>query len=190
LELTKEISQENIKYKSLLHEKDEVINRQNTEINEIKKTLSEINLNISSEITLLQQKFDSKTVELASKISEFDKLDIENKRITAENFELQTKLSSYEQLICAHEDINSKFDSYESRINLLTEQKRKLEKELENSAALLEAMENKYYTLDQNCVKLQQNLRQKDLEIATLVCAVKDLKLKLRVYVPVKVFFF
>lgn len=102
---------------------------------------------------------------------------------------LQNKIISYEQLICANEDMNTKLDGYEQTIGILTTEKEKLEKELEAASTQIEKVENKCYDLRQKLDKSEQECQMKEEQIKLLKSVIQDLRMKLHIYVPAKVFY-
>ena len=139
---------------------------------------------MGNENEVLLQKLEGKSKDLKAETEEKNRLDTLHKELTVENLSSQSRLAAYEQLICANEDMNSKIDTLEKTVGVLTREKKKLEKELETTGTQMEAIENKCNAMEQ---KLIQTIKQKDSEISALVSTVKELKMRMRVYVPYKV---
>ncbi len=83
--------------------------------------------------------------------------------------------------------MNSRLDTYEQTISMLRAEKGKLEKELETAGSQLENAENRSYALEHQLQQYIQVIKEKEAEMSSLGNVIKDLRMRLRVYVPTKV---
>lgn len=97
------------------------------------------------------------------------------------------KIIACEQLICAYEDIRQKIESEEKCVEVLRNEKAKLEKELETAGTQLEQAENTNQDLAKRLKYNMEILKEKEEQIQSLTTTYNNMKSHLQVYIPVKV---
>jgi len=177
---------ENEAYKKLVTQKDEIINELQQGLNNLKLEIDIYKNTTQKEIKSLFEKYQEKSNEQQSTLLEKSSLDLKLKEQKIECLNLQNKVITYEKLICTSEDINTKCDYLEQTVGILTGEKAKLEKDLENAAGHIEKAENKCYDIENKLEKSIQQIKMKEEQIKVFKNVIQDLKMKLHTYVPVK----
>lgn len=104
-----------------------------------------------------------------------------------EKTELQNKIISYEQLICANEDESSKLDSMDETLLGIRKEKEKLENELKSASSQIEKLAEKVYDLGKSQANYSSLIKSKDEQIDLLKSIIHDLTMKISSYIPFKV---
>ena len=100
------------------------------------------------------------------------------------NLELETKIISYEQLICSNENFQTLLDERETEIEELRKQKAKMEASLETALKRIETIERRNYELNKMLSSAFKTLKLKDTEAGILNEYLDTLKAKNYVPIP------
>jgi vacuolar-type H+-ATPase subunit I/STV1 len=106
-------------------------------------------------------------------------------KLKRDNIELRNHIITLEQLLCVKEDVHSQLISSNDRLSQKTEALDSLKAQLDGSAKVTEALENKNYELEKCLIYLKNVISEKDQYTNNLKCLILELKEKSQLYVPV-----
>ncbi len=106
--------------------------------------------------------------ELNELFQEKSEKDIVIKNLTNENLELNSRITSLEQLLCAKEDQDTKYDQLNEAYQKLSESKDKYKSDLETCTNYLLEVEEKCQEAQKTSLELLQQLKDREQEIEYL----------------------
>ena len=100
--------------------------------------------------------------------------------------ELENKVVSYENVICSNEDTNIMLDSAVKTVEILKNEREKLENELKGAGNQLEQLNEKVQHKEREIMVHRDTLKGKEDQINILKSVVNDLTIKMQSYVDRK----
>jgi chromosome segregation ATPase len=166
------------------HERD-ILQEKMHEILAQNEVLSE---KMRTEIERVSSERDSLDRELNELFQEKAEKDIVIKNLTNENLELNSRLNSLEQLLCAKEDQDSRLDQLQEAYFKLTQNKDKYKNDLEMCTNYLLEVEEKCQEAQKTSLELLQQLKERETEIEQLQDLVHQLQINAQYVVPPNVY--
>ena len=102
------------------------------------------------------------------------------------NLDLQSQLTSLNQLVAVKDDLTDQLEQVNSYLEELNQTKFSMQKELETAGDYLLEQEEKTNKANKTALALLTKLKEADQEIEDLKQYIMDLKSKMHQYVPVK----
>eukprot|EP00347_Sterkiella_histriomuscorum_P004714 403359390 len=112
--------------------------------------------------------------------------DFKIQSLTETNLQCLAKIREQEQILRLKADVEDQLLQANRLIDSLTEQKRKLQKELETASDYIIALEEKVYKANKTSLELLRQLKDAEIEIETLKNYIIELKQRIAVYIPAK----
>ncbi|CDW85596.1 gas2 domain containing protein [Stylonychia lemnae] len=148
------------------------------------------NNNLQQEVLRLKQALIQKEKERLDQQQRYETIiserELRIKTLIEENLQQLAKIREQEQIIRLNEDIADQLAQANKLIEVLTEQKRKLQQELETASDYILALEDKVYKANKTSLELLRQLKDAEIEIETLKNYIIELKQRIAVYIPVK----